>query len=195
MVVNCMYYGNVSATSTYPVYGGQKISNKGNNAINNYNFYSEGCTFSGTSTPTAYNCSWPAQLDYLTRYEFHRNLLNSNRELCGWWVGAPSAPSTMTTAEVQAVRKDASLMAKWVLDPAIAPYPILKAFGKYVSPVNQDPDKRLDGSSRASSSNWGQVTAPDTEGQILGTVTVSISGGDHHAGSTSREKRSRARCC
>ena len=186
MVVNCMYYGNISASSSYPVYGGQKISNKGVNAINNYNFYSVGCTFSGTSTPTDYNCSWPAKLEYLTRYEFHRSLLNSNRELCGWWVGAPSAPSTMTTAEVQAVPKDASLMAKWVLDPTIAPYPILKPFGIYASPINQDPDKRLDGSDRAISSNWGQSKAPDTEGQILGSIFVSISGGAHHSGSSSR---------
>lgn len=185
MVVNCMYYGNISATSSYPVYGGQKISNKGNNAINNYNFYSEGCTFSGSSIPTAYNCSWPAKLEYLTRYEFHRNLLNSNRELCGWWVGALSAPATMTTAEVQAVEKDASLMAKWVLDPAVAPYPILKPFGKYASPVNQDPDKRLNGSDRATSSNWGEPGAPDTEGQVLGSVSVSINAGNHHAGSKS----------
>ena len=186
MVVNCMYYGNVSGTKVYPVYGGQKISNKGDNAINNYNFYSVGCTFSGTSTPTDYNCSWPAKLEYLTRYEFHRSLLNSNRELCGWWVGAPSAPSTMSTTDVQAVPKDASLMAKWVLDPTIAPYPILKPFGIYASPINQDPDKRLDGSDRAISSNWGQSKAPDTEGQILGSILVSISGGAHHSGSSSR---------
>ena len=50
MVVNCMYYGNISATTIYPVYGGQKISNKGANAINNYNFYSVGCSFSPALT-------------------------------------------------------------------------------------------------------------------------------------------------
>ena len=185
-VVNCMFYGNITGgTERYPVYGGNMMNNKGDNAINNYDFYRAEASL-GLADDTHYNCSWPAKEEYLTRYEYYRNLLNSNRELCGWWVGAPSAPSTMTTAEVQAVPKDASLMAKWVLDPAIAPYPILKAFGKYASPVNQDPDKRLDGSSRALSSNWGQATAPDTEGQILGTVTVTISGGDHHTGSIDR---------
>ena len=186
-VVNCMFYGNITGgTTRYPVYGGQKIVNNKDTGINTYDFYRAEASL-GLTDNTHYNCSWPAKEEYLTRYEYYRNLLNSNRELCGWWVGAPSAPSTMTTAEVQAVPKDASLMAKWVLDPSIAPYPILKAFGKYASPVNQDPDKRLDGSSRAISSNWGQATAPDTEGQILGTVTVSISGGDHHAGSASRD--------
>ena len=63
MVVNCMYYGNASGSNVYPVYGGTKISNKGANAINNYNFYSVGCTFTGTLTD--YNCSWPAKLEYL----------------------------------------------------------------------------------------------------------------------------------
>ena len=168
MVVNCIFYGNItSGSSIWPVYGGTKILNTGATAINNYNFYSVGCTFS--STLTDYNCSWPAQIDYLTRYEFHRNLLNSNRELCGWWVGASEAPSTMATTAVQAVPKDASLMAKWVLDPSIAPYPILKPFGKYSSPVNIDADADW----RISANNW--------EGKKLGTLSVTINPGSHAA--------------
>ena len=174
MVVNCMNYGNVSASTVYPVYGGTKITNAGDNAINNYNYYSVGCTFStANGKPTDYNCSWPVQLDYLTRYEFIRSQLNSNRELCGWWVGAPSAPSSMTTAEVQAVPKDASLMAKWVLDPSVAPYPILKPFGYYPSPVNIDAD-----------ASWRE-TANEWEGKKLGTLHVTVNAGDHGLGSTS----------
>lgn len=168
MVVNCMYYGNITASSIYPVYGGTKISNKGANAINNYNFYSVGCTFTGTLTD--YNCSWPAKLEYLTRYEYHRNLLNSNRELCGWWVGAHQAPSTMNTASVQAVKKDASLMLKWVLDPAVAPYPILKPFSYYASPINIDAD-----------ASW-RTTAKEWEGKNLGTIGITIDPGDHAVG-------------
>ena len=167
MVVNCIFYGNVTGGSTYPVYGGTKITNAGATAINNYDYYSVGCTF--TPSLTDYNCSWPAQIDYLTRYEFHRNLLNSNRELCGWWVGAPSAPSTMAATDVQAVPKDASLMAKWVLDPSIAPYPILKPFGKYTSPVNIDADADW----RISANNW--------EGKKLGTLRVTINPGSQAA--------------
>ena len=165
MVVNCMYYGNITASSIYPVYGGTKISNKGDNAINNYNFYSVGCTFTGTLTD--YNCSWPAKLEYLTRYEYHRNLLNSNRELCGWWVGAYQAPSTMATTAVQNVKKDASLMLKWVLDPAVAPYPILKPFDYYASPINIDAD-----------ATW-RTTANEWEGKNLGTIGVTIDPGEH----------------
>ena len=164
MVVNCMYYGNASGSNVYPVYGGTKISNTGANAINNYNFYSVGCQFTGT---LSYYCAWPAKLEYLTRYEYHRNLLNSNRELCGWWVGAHQAPSTMNTASVQAVKKDASLMLKWVLDPAVAPYPILKPFGYYASPVNIDAD-----------ATW-RTTANEWEGKNLGTIGVTIDPGEH----------------
>lgn len=171
MVVNCMSYGNVSASTVCPVYGGMKISNAGASAINNYNYYSVGCEFSGTFG--GYNCSWPVKTEYLTRYEFIRSQLNSNRELCGWWVGAPSAPSSMTTAEVQAVPKDASLMAKWVLDPAVAPYPILKPFGRYPSPVNIDAD-----------ASWRE-TANEWEGKKLGTLHVTVNAGEHGSGSTS----------
>ena len=167
MVVNCMFYGDVTGgSSRYPVYGGEKIANNTATGINNYDFYRAEASL---GTLTDYNCSWPAQEEYLTRYEFHRYLLNSNRELCGWWVGATSAPSTMATADVQAVAKDASLMAKWVLDPSIAPYPILKPFGIYTSPINIDADADW----RTSANKW--------EGKKLGTLSVTINPGSHAA--------------
>ncbi len=172
MVVNCMFYGDITnGSDVWPVYGGTKITNNGTTAINNYNYYSDSCSFPEGKKPSTthqYNCSWPAQYKYLTLYEFHRNLLNSNRELCGWWVGSPHAPSTMSTANVQAVPKDASLMAKWVLDPDEAPFPILKTFGKYSSPVNIDAD-----------SSW-RVTANEWEGKKLGTLSVTVKSGTHH---------------
>ena len=164
MVVNCMFYGNITGGSPrYPVYGGEKIVNNTATGINNYDFYRAEAS---VGTLTDYNCSWPAKEEYLTKYEFYRNLLNSNRELCGWWVGAPSAPSAMTTTAVQAVAKDASLMAKWVLDTEIAPYPILKKFGKYSSPVNIDAD-----------ASW-RNTANEWEGKNLGTLNVTVKSGD-----------------
>ena len=137
-VVNCMFYGNITGgTNQYGVYGGDLITNAAATGISSYNYYSNGSTFTTTSgEPTAYNCSFPADVRYLTQVEFHRSLLNSNRELCGWWVGSDVAPNTLTTTVVQAIPKDASLMAKWVLDTSIAPYPILKSFGKYASTIN-----------------------------------------------------------
>ena len=180
MVVNCMFYGDITAGSNvWPVYGGEKIINGGGSgadisdgyyAINNYNFYSDSCSFPAGKEPSTthiYNCSWPARYEYLTRYEFHRCLLNSNRELCGWWVGAPTAPSTMSTTDVQNVPKDASLMAKWVLDRDVAPFPILKPLGYYPSPINIDADATW----RDSANEW--------EGKKLGTVSVTVDPGDH----------------
>ena len=170
-VVNCIFYGNITGGShRYPVYGGEKIVNNTATGINNYDFYRAEAS---VGTLADYNCSWPAKEEYLTRYEFYRNLLNSNRELCGWWVGATSAPSAMTTTDVQNVAKDASLMAKWVLDTEIAPYPILKKFDKYASTVNIDAD-----------ASW-RTTANEWEGKKLGTLKVTINPGTHAAGGAS----------
>ena len=193
-VVNCMFYGNITGgTTRYPVYGGEKILNNTATGINNYDFYrAEANLGLADNDNSHYNCSWPAQEEYLTKYEYYRYLLNSNRELCGWWVGAPSAPSGMLIADVQAVEKDASLMAKWVLDPSIAPYPILKAPGKYYSAINQDPDNRINPvsktwESRLTSENTITTkAAPDTEGQKLGSITVTINKGGSLSGSSSK---------
>ena len=170
-VVNCMFYGNITGgTNQYGVYGGQLITNAAATGINSYNYYSNGSTFATTNgSPTAYNCSFPADERYLTQVEFHRSLLNSNRELCGWWVGSDVAPSTLTTAEVQAIPKDASLMYKWVVDPNVAPYPILKPFGKYPSVVNGN-----------TGTPWFDRSAANPyEGKKLGTLTVTVKSGTH----------------
>ena len=192
-VVNCMFYGNItSGSNRWPVYGGAKMLNNTATGINNYDFYRAEANL-GLIDNNHYNCSFPAKEEYLTKYEYYRYLLNSNRELCGWWVGAPSAPSGMSTTEVQAVEKDASLIAKWVLDPSIAPYPILKTPGKYYSAINQDPDNRINPVSKAwesrptSENTITTKAAPDTEGQKLGSITVTINKGGSHSGSSSKK--------
>ena len=191
-VVNCMFYGNItSGNNRYPVYGGAKMLNNTATGINNYDFYRAKANL-GLADNDHYNCSWPAKEEYLTHYEYYRYLLNSNRELCGWWVGAPSAPRDMLIADVQAVPKDASLIAKWVLDPSIAPYPILKPAGKYYSVINQDPNNRVNPvsktwESRPTSENTIMTkAAPDTEGQKLGSITVTINKGGSLNGSDSK---------
>ena len=168
-VVNCMFYGNITGgTNQHGVYGGTLITNAAASGISSYNYYRNGSTFSTTNgDPTAYNCSFPADERYLTQVEFHRSLLNSNRELCGWWVGSDVAPSTLTTAQVQAIPKDASLMYKWVVDPNLAPYPILKPFGKYPSIINTN-----------TGTPWFDRTAANPfEGKQLGTLSVIIKSG------------------
>lgn len=121
IVVNCMFYGNITGgTSVYPVYGGKSINNDSNTGINPYCYFRKNATL----TPTAYNRSWPAEEKNLTRFEYYRSVLNSNRKLCTWWVNGTSdtAPTDEDVANVG--------IAKWVLDPSIAPYPILEGMGK-----------------------------------------------------------------
>ena len=187
MVVNCMFYGDITQGHIKrPVYGGTTIANNGENKTNNYNYFcEEEASYATYDNISKYNNSWPVAIKYLTRYEVYRNILNSNRRLCTWWVNGKynTAP---TDNDVETVG-----IAKWVLDQSIAPYPILREWGKYPSVVNPDPDKRVDPSTkewtdRAFSENWGKHTAPDTDGQILGSITVNINGGDHHSGSNSR---------
>ena len=182
MVVNCMFYGDITGgTTKFPVYGGTAIDNNAEHKVNNYNYYYEGSAsyddaYSGIGD---YNYSWPVADKYLTRFEVYRNILNGNRRLCTWWVNG-SYNKAPTDEDVETVG-----IAKWVLDQSIAPYPILKKWGKYPSVVNPDPDRRVDPTSkkwekRSSSSNWDKHTVPDTEGQILGKLTVNIDAGDMH---------------
>lgn len=188
MVVNCMFYGDITQGNIKrPVYGGTAIVNNARDKVNNYNYFCEDeASYATYDAFSNYNYSWPVAKKYLQRFEVYRSILNSNRRLCTWWVNGTynTAP---TDANVEAVG-----IAKWVLDLSIAPYPILKKWAKYPSVINQDPDKRVNPSTKTwvnrgdASDHWGKNMVPDTEGQILGSVTVSISGGDHHSGSDSK---------
>lgn len=182
-VVNNMFYGDIlGGTNQYGVYGGQLITNAATTGISSYNYFRNGSQFTAANghpntngganvvgNPTAYNCSFPADERYLTQVEFHRSLLNSNRELCGWWVKSDVTPSTMSTTDVQNIAKDASLMYKWVVDPSLAPYPILEPFGKYASVINGN-----------TGTPWvNRATANAFEGKQLGTLTVTVKSGTH----------------
>ena len=156
MVMNCMFYGNITTgNSVYPIYGGTKISNEDSDKLNNYNYFRYDAPFSknnNTNTPiiTEYNCALAAEERYLVRHEFYRYLLNSNRELASWYV-------------FDAVQADArDIMAKWVLDKSIAPYPILKKQARYPSIVNIDAEHAT-------------VQTERNQGGLLGTLSVTIS--------------------
>lgn len=189
MVVNCMFYGDITQGNIKrPVYGGTVVANNNEHTVNNYNYFcQEEISFEPTLDKIEkYNNTWPVAKKYLTRFDVYRSILNSNRRLCTWWVNGAynTAP---TDADVEAVG-----IAKWVLDLSIAPYPILKKWGKYPSVINQDPNKRVNPSTKEwgnrvdASDHWGKNMAPDTDGQKLGSITVTINGGDHHSGSSSR---------
>ncbi|MBR4593306.1 MAG: chitobiase/beta-hexosaminidase C-terminal domain-containing protein [Bacteroidaceae bacterium] len=128
MVMNCMFYGNISGgTKRSPIYGGKNITNAGN--LNGYNYYLYGdeAPYSKKASAeggiTDYNCALAAEKDFLTRFEFFRYTLNSNRELAAWY-------ATGSTG-------NAGDMAKWVQD-GTATYPILKRQGYYRSFINYD---------------------------------------------------------
>ena len=184
IVMNCMFYGEISGGSTkYPVYGGNVIANNGTGGINNYNYYRGEATFDdGYTSVDQYNRSWPAEEQNLTRFEYYRNILNSNRKLCTWWVRGMSG-TVPTDDDI----KDVGI-AKWVLDPEIAPYPILKPWGKYPSVINIDTNRVWDPRTEDADGtpltpHWvTRSSAPAYQGKSHGTLTVTVSTGSSLAG-------------
>ena len=152
MVMNCMMYGNITGGSdVYPVYGGVKISNMGQNVgVNNYNFYRDEANID-VKDLEHYFCSWPVEEENLTRFDYVRSALNANRELCAWWI----------TGNVS----DTALVAKWVYAPQEAKYPILKRWGRYPSVINRDIDGR---------SLFPRTSASPYEGAVLGRLSVTV---------------------
>ena len=168
MVMNCMFYGNITGgTNVSPIYGGKIIrSNYLSNTdagINNYNYYRFNSNITGTNI--VYNCALAAEDRFLTRFEFYRQMLNSNRELAAWYVFG-STDNART------------LMAKWVLETADRtkaspkPYPVLKAQGKYPSIINYDAE------------HAPETTSEANHGGRLGILTVYISDGKTDGGQT-----------
>ena len=122
MVMNCMFYGNATGGNVAPIYNGKIINNNSATGLNNFNYFS----FEDfTSSIDTYNCALGAEKRFLTRFEFYRQILNSNRELATWYINGSAADSR-------------TIMEKWVLDKTIKPYPILKPGGKYPSIINYD---------------------------------------------------------
>ena len=175
MVVNCMFYGDITGGSAkYPVYGGTAIVNNAADRVNNYNYYcEEEASFDDSySNISNYNYSWPVAKKHLIRFEVYRNVLNSNRRLCTWWVNG-SYNECPTDENVESVG-----IAKWVLDQTIAPYPILKKWGKYYSTFDMDPNyvwnpKTKSKVARSSANSW--------EGKSYGTLSVTIKGGSNNS--------------
>ena len=154
MVMNCMFYGNITGGNAAPIYGGKNIHNKyaseDNTGLNNYCYFlydEEKVPYVTSIAGANYHGALGAEERFLNRFEFFRMTLNSTRSLAAYY------------ATGDATQKGE--MAKWVLDKSIAPYPILKAQGKYPSIVNPD----------------AEHATPQTErnkGGLLGTLSVTI---------------------
>lgn len=156
MVMNCMFYSNITGGNAAPIYGGFLIHNKYTSAddtgLNNYCYFlydEEKVPYVKTITNDNYHGALGAEERYLNRFEFFRMTLNSTRNLAAYYVTG------------DATQKNE--VAKWVLDKSIAPYPILKAQGTYPSVVNPDA---------------AHATAQEerNKGGLLGTLDVTISG-------------------
>ena len=179
MVVNCMFYGDITGGTTIrPVYGGKMIKTNATNGVNPYCFFRAGASFeSGLTNIDAYNRSWPAEEEYLTRFEYYRSILNSNRKLCTWWVNGTNGTAP-TDADIKYVG-----IAKWVLDPEIAPYPILKPWGKYPSIINPDPDRTWDPEANNGNGAWQtrSSAAPYRGKSFTNKLNVTVNPGGHAA--------------
>lgn len=182
MVVNCMFYGDIDTNggTVSPVFGGERIYNgilpTGAKGINTYDYFRETATFdeSFTNLDQYYNC-WPADEKHLTRFEYYRSILNSNRRLCVWWL--------IGQRYQYQLESDVDMIAKWVLDPSIAPYPILKPWGKYYSVINQNPDQVWDETTR----EWkDRDDLPAYQGKKLGTLTVTVKAGSNNSGASDK---------
>ena len=161
MVMNCMFYGDISTEGSctiYPVYGGQNIHNKrandSNTGLNNYCYFYYHGDYVNHIDNDNYHGSLGAEERFLNRFEFFRQTLNSTRNMAAYYISGDA--------------KETELVAKWVLDKSIAPYPILKAQGYYPSIINHDAEHAV-------------PIDPDNEhyneGRKLGTLTVNIQKG------------------
>ena len=155
MVMNCMFYGNISGgKNKAPIYNGRIISNRDANGLSNFNYFLADQPYVQNDDIDTYNCALMAETRYLQRFEFFRLLLNSNLKLAGWWATGEYSKSEMM---------------KWVLETADRsiddpkPYPVLKTPGKYPSIINID---------AANAPSSGERNT----GTKLGTLSVTISG-------------------
>ncbi len=170
MVMNCMFYGDVTGGKVSPIYGGEIIDNLGINnsqkqGLNNFNYYAyeKATSFNAlkdNNSNKVYNNALAMEERFLTRFEIYRQLLNSNRKLAAYY--ATSSEATV----------NANAMMKWVLETADRsidspkPYPVLKAQAKYPSIINYDIENAPD-----------SATVGRNHGGKLGkTLTVNLSG-------------------
>jgi hypothetical protein len=160
MVMNCMFYGDITGDNPAPIYGGEIIHNKYSSAtdtgLNNYCYFlydEDKNPYVKTIADDNYHGALGAEGRYLNRFEFFRMTLNSTRSMAAYYITGNAA--------------DKSIMAKWVLDKSIADYPILKPQDYYPSIVNLDAEHAIDIDGDNEHRN---------EGRSLGTLTVKIRG-------------------
>ena len=175
MVMNCMFYGDIAESGNIsPIYGGVEISNEGSNnendgRLNNYNYFRYESPYSKNKLINKYNRALSAEERFLNRFEFYRYLLNSNRELAAAYIG--DTPTETGTGNNLVKRYHKDIMAKWVLDKSVAPYPVLKVQGTYPSVINYDPNYTNDETGKKV---LRSSVSKRNNGKKLGSVSVTI---------------------
>ena len=164
MVMNCMFYGNMTCSSKAPIYNGEIISNVGQAGLGNYNYFLAEQPYVQNNQINVYNCALMAETRFLQRFEFFRMLLNSHLELAAWYATG---------------KYDRNEMMKWVLETADRnietpqPYPILKAHGQYPSIINYDAENAEQFSEDAEIKKTQR-----NQGRKFGTLSVTVQMGD-----------------
>ncbi len=164
MIMNCMFYGDITnGEKISPIYGGNTIDNLNSGGLNTFNYYAYDEL--KTKSIDFYNCALAVEEIYLTRIEFYRLLLNSNKKLAAYY--ASTATVTVNPGD----------MAKWVLETAnrqIAspmPYPVLKSQGKHPSIINIDAEH----AHQLTLVNGRPQEEDRNKGGKIGTLSVTIS--------------------
>ena len=183
MVMNCMFYGDITGgTTVSPVFGGNNIGNLAHDSdrsldgLNTFNYYAydKATTFNGLAENAnkKYNSALAVEDKYLTRFEYYRLLLNSNKKLAAFYAIG--------------LADNGNEMAKWVLETADRtisdpkPYPVLKAQGFYPSIINPDFENAPD-SATVGRNHGGKLPSPRN------TLTVTISSAQTTGGQTKPE--------
>lgn len=171
MVMNCMFYGDITGgSSKAPIYNGQIITNRSDQSgVSNFNYFCAEASFVQNRHIDVYNCALLAEKRYLQRFEFFRHLLNGHRELAAWWVTGNSG--------------DKDKMLKWVMDPSKfgseTPYPILMPpldengkVIKYPSVVNYTPSDEPIDDDNIHRNEGRKLTNMGTDGKLSVTIQM-----------------------
>ena len=61
MVMNCMFYGDLTGDNKAPIYNGENIVNKDDNGVGNYNYFWSGASYVQDRDIDTYNCALAAE--------------------------------------------------------------------------------------------------------------------------------------
>ena len=149
-IANCMMYGDMTeGAKRSPVYCGNHTNNQ--QKLTEYNFYRSHANL----TYTDYNDQLAIGKDeYLDRFPFYRHILNTHRELAAYFLFADHTESHVNE------------IGHWVLNTAVAPYPIVEPWEINTKRMTEDIAANL----------------PNTTEKFAGKLLSSISSDGYYRG-------------